>query len=252
MTPKFPKHKKRTPEKHRCSSRRIAKRIKLPARQIEKELGLMQSIITHDILNQLTALQGFLSLMEMADSNTDLKRFIRNEQKIAETLQVQVQFMRNLQKSGKLSPAWHDVDQDIRRIIDVMHLSSEISIDVQGRGFEVFTDPLLASVFYGLMVNSLMHGETVNTIDIHAEESKGSLSIVYEDNGCGIEERNKENIFLKGYGRNTGLGLYLIREILAANQMSITENGEPGKGARFVIIVPQGLYRRRAEMCNEC
>jgi signal transduction histidine kinase len=91
-----------------------------------------------------------------------------------------------------------------------------------------------------------MHGKTVTAITLRAEEFDGALAVVYTDNGCGIEEADKEKIFLEGYGRNTGLGLYLIREILAANQISIVENGEPGKGAQFVIRVPRGLYQKKS------
>jgi hypothetical protein len=34
----------------------------------------------------------------------------------------------------------------------------------------------------------------------------------------------------------------LIREILALTGIEIRETGEPGSGARFEIVVPEGLY----------
>jgi signal transduction histidine kinase len=49
-----------------------------------------------------------------------------------------------------------------------------------------------------------------------------------------------ERIFEQGFGKNTGLGLFLSREILAITGITITENGVPGKGARFEITVPRG------------
>ena len=62
--------------------------------------------------------------------------------------------------------------------------------------------------------------------------------------GRGID--HKEKIFERGYGKNTGLGLFLVREILSLTDMTIRENGEPGKGARFEILVPKRMYRIRA------
>ena len=59
----------------------------------------------------------------------------------------------------------------------------------------------------------------------------------------GIPRKDKERLFVKGFGKNTGLGLFLSREILAITGITITENGEPGKGARFEISVPKGMYR---------
>ena len=53
----------------------------------------------------------------------------------------------------------------------------------------------------------------------------------------------KERIFERGYGKNTGLGQFLAREILAITGITIAENGEPGRGARFEITVPKGQYR---------
>jgi hypothetical protein len=50
-------------------------------------------------------------------------------------------------------------------------------------------------------------------------------------------------LFMKGFGKNTGPGLFLSREILAITGISITETGEPGSGARFEIRVPEGESR---------
>jgi signal transduction histidine kinase len=67
--------------------------------------------------------------------------------------------------------------------------------------------------------------------------------VVWKDNGIGIATDEKERIFERGFGKNTGLGLFLVREILSLTGITITENGEPGKGARFEIVVPNGAYR---------
>ncbi|PKG31373.1 MAG: histidine kinase, partial [Methanoregula sp.] len=45
------------------------------------------------------------------------------------------------------------------------------------------------------------------------------------------------------YYKNTGFGLFLSREILAITNLTISESGEYGRGARFVIRVPRNGYR---------
>jgi len=52
-----------------------------------------------------------------------------------------------------------------------------------------------------------------------------------------------KKLFTRGFGKNTGLGLFLSREILSITGITITENGTPGKGARFEITVPKGAWR---------
>jgi signal transduction histidine kinase len=70
-----------------------------------------------------------------------------------------------------------------------------------------------------------------------------AVCIVYTDDGVGIPLREKEMIFQKGYGKGTGLGLFLSREILSITGISIAETGNPGEGARFEITISRGAYR---------
>ena len=71
-----------------------------------------------------------------------------------------------------------------------------------------------------------------------------ALTLVIEDDGVGIPARDKSRIFERGFGKNTGLGLFLVKEILAITGISIRETGIPGSGARFEITVPNGAWRK--------
>ena len=64
--------------------------------------------------------------------------------------------------------------------------------------------------------------------------------IACEDDGAGITDEDKKHLFEQGYGKHTGLGLFLSREILSITGITITETSEPGKGARFEMVVPKG------------
>ena len=70
-----------------------------------------------------------------------------------------------------------------------------------------------------------------------------NLQITVRDNGVGIPEKDKEHIFERGFGKNTGLGLFLAREVLSLTGIIIRETGMEGTGARFEIVVPQSKYR---------
>ena len=47
-------------------------------------------------------------------------------------------------------------------------------------------------------------------------------------------------------GRTPDLVFFIVREILAIPGMTIRENGVVGRGARFGITVPGGMYRKDA------
>ena len=65
---------------------------------------------------------------------------------------------------------------------------------------------------------------------------------------------DKKKIFSKGFGKNTGLGLFLVQEILSITGISIRETGEYQKGARFELSVPHGAYRfpgnKKSDRCH--
>ena len=108
---------------------------------------------------------------------------------------------------------------------------------------EVFADPLVVRVFYNLMDNAVRYGGKITSIRFSALESGEAHLIVCEDDGDGIVAAEKEKIFGRGFGKNTGLGLALSREILDITGITIRETGEPGKGARFELTVPKGAWR---------
>jgi signal transduction histidine kinase len=83
----------------------------------------------------------------------------------------------------------------------------------------------------------------VTEIRVSSRQSPEGLKILWEDNGIGIVPEEKEKIFERGFGRNTGLGMFLAREILSLTGISIRETGTEGEGARFEIIVPPGKFR---------
>ena len=110
-------------------------------------------------------------------------------------------------------------------------------------GVEVYGDPILERIFFNLLDNTLRHGRHATTIRVYARECPDGLDIFWEDDGIGIPVQEKEKIFQRGYGKNTGLGLFLAREILSITGIAISETGEPGRGARFEMKVPHGEYR---------
>jgi len=103
---------------------------------------------------------------------------------------------------------------------------------------------LIVKVFYNLIDNSVRYGGKISTIHFFSEKQSGDYLIICEDDGFGIPNDEKEKIFERGYGKNTGLGLFLVREILDITNITIHETGEPGKGARFEISVPNGKWRK--------
>ena len=108
---------------------------------------------------------------------------------------------------------------------------------------EIYVDPMFEKVFYNLIRNAVVYGKTLTRITITGKPDGKDFLITCEDDGAGISEEDKSRLFTRGFGKQTGLGLFLSREILAITGLDIIENSEPGHGARFVIRVPGGSWR---------
>jgi signal transduction histidine kinase len=98
-------------------------------------------------------------------------------------------------------------------------------------------------VIFNLYDNSIRHGEHVTEIRVSGVFSGEGCIIVVEDNGVGVPAHVKERIFERDMGQHASHGLFLVREILSITGITIRETGEPGKGARFEILVPKSNYR---------
>jgi len=214
------------------------RRISQALTMVNKKLSLLTSITRHDVKNSLTALKGFLYLLAEEIDTKSEKELIDRIGSITGDIERKIVFTSTYQNIGAESPQW----QNISHLVDALNADG-MKVVNELKGLEVFADQMLGMVFENLIQNSLMHGEKVSQILLSKRQEGQDLIILYEDDGIGIPNSEKENIFERGYGKNTGFGLFLIREILSITGLSIRETGKYGEGARFEILVPQGSYR---------
>ena len=210
--------------------------------RINDKLNLLNSITRHDILNQLTAILGYLEIMQMKFPDPSLQEYIDKEIHAAHNIETQIKFTKEYQDIGVLSPGWFNVRKIILSNAANLPLST-VKLVVHFDNLEIFADPLLRKVFYTLIENALRHGKTVTNIEFSYRTQDEDLVVVYQDNGEGIPAEHKEAILQRKFFKHTGFGLYLSLTILGITGMTIRENGEPGKGARFEILVPKGGFR---------
>jgi signal transduction histidine kinase len=139
-------------------------------------------------------------------------------------------------------PQWQNVQKITTQEISVSDTTG-VSITMDFGNLEIFADPLLKKVFHHLIDNAIQYGQTITKIHGYYQGSGAGIILIIEDDGIGIPTDEKEAIFKRQFYKNAGLGLFLVQEILSMTNFSIRENGEPGKGARFEILVPMGAWR---------
>ncbi|MDO9324350.1 MAG: sensor histidine kinase [Methanoregula sp.] len=218
-------------------------KVELSLETANKKLSLLAQITRHDISNRIFALLTEIDRAKDLSSDPLLRESLEHLEHTSMAIQDEIAFTKDYQDIGVQAPAWHRLTPLIRVAADQMN-SPLVTITMDCEEVEIFADALMGKVFYNLIHNALRHGGRVTRITFSCTPSNEGLIISCKDDGIGIAPEDKERIFKKGFGKDSGLGLFLIREILAITSITIRETGEPGKGAQFEILMPMGMYRR--------
>jgi PAS domain S-box-containing protein len=208
-------------------------------RRANRQLTLLGSITRHDALNKITVILGYLKIASKKCKDPATDEIFQKIGSALAAMRSQIEFTRLYQNLGSRDPQWIALDM----VLSGLPVPKRISLVTEICGVRLLADAMLEKVFTNLLDNSMRHGEHVSEIRVTSHTEGTALVVVFEDNGTGIAAAEKERIFERGYGKNTGLGLFLAREILALTGIAIRETGVPGTGVRFEIVVPEGVYR---------
>lgn len=221
------------------------RRVENALDEANKKLNLMASITRHDVINQLTSQHESLeSAISLRDRDPE-KAWAQVTSAASIALQTlnSIRFTGEYQKVGVKAPQWQDLTSTIRAAAKKIPLGNiQFSSEIPA-GTEIYADPLVENVFTNLIENAVKYGGKISQIRF-SMHTDGDVSILTcEDNGAGIPAAKKDRVFSYESGLNTGLGLFLSKEILAITGITIKETGSEGNGARFEIRCPRGTLR---------
>ncbi len=218
------------------------KRTNVALQQARNKLNLLNAVTFQDIQTAAFSLSAYQELVKNVVTDTNAKTYLEKQQMFLKKMVDTLDFAKNYQDMGMNPPRWQNVWQVFLYAIshiDFLHMKQNLQLN----NLEIFADPLFEKALFNLMQNVLTHGVNATEVTLRYEEKSDNLMLFIEDNGVGIPPEEKNMIFDRGYGKGTGLGLFLVREVLSITGMTIRETGMSGKGTRFEITVPMGAYR---------
>jgi two-component system CheB/CheR fusion protein len=214
--------------------------------KILDKLKVVSSFTRHDVGNMLMVLSGNIYLAQkLAKGQPELEKYLES---IPDTL-AKIDRIFNVSKVyenvGSHTIEVVDVGKSVEEAVSLFADFKGVKIVNEVNGFKVLADIMVSTIFANLIENTIKYGGVKLTqIRVYTEQQPdGSTNLIYEDDGEGIITEDKVRLFTKGFGKNTGLGLFLIKRYCDLYGWTITENGEHGKGARFVIEIPKDLTR---------
>ncbi len=210
---------------------------------MKEKLHVVGGLSRHDVRNKLSAMNGYAYLLKKKHSDQPdiVDGLVKIEQGVKEIGRI-FDFTKMYEQLGAEDPSLISVEKTIAEAIILFSGSPKVEVINECQGLTVRADSFLRQLYYNLIDNSIKHGKKVTKIRVHWEKADhDSLNLIYEDDGIGVPVQNKPHLFKEGFSTagSSGYGLYLIRKMMDVYGWTIQENGEPGKGVKFVITIPR-------------
>ena len=225
-----------------------------------KTIGQMSSAIVHEINQPLTAIKGYLELIqELDDTSEQANKHLAIISKSVDRLSAIAAKFKNFSRNSADEPmskiSLNDSLHTIHEILEHQLLKKTIkfSLDLEeGLPAIIGNDNSLQQVFMNLIVNAIDAIEDENSnkakakkpaIKIHTCSNNGNVIATVEDNGSGIPAEISKKIFepfftTKEKGKGTGLGLAVIKSIIDHHKGKIEIESESGRGTCFTLTFP--------------
>ncbi|MCK4384109.1 MAG: HAMP domain-containing histidine kinase, partial [Candidatus Lokiarchaeota archaeon] len=233
-------------------------------REAYKRAEFYKDIFTHDINNILQNISNGIQLNEMYLNKPDKSNAIkRNIDIIKRQVKRGANLVSNVRKLSKISESEaflfkvnciEVLKKSINYIKNSFHDKNlKIDIQISDNIFKILANELLEDVFDNILTNSINYNdnEFINIeIRVTKELRQGLkyIKLQFSDNGIGITDERKDQIFIRGYSEKTsihgmGLGLSLVKKILESYDSEIwmedRVKGDYTKGNNCIILIPE-------------
>ncbi len=200
-------------------------------KRLNETLGILNKILRHDITNNLTVTSMALELMETKDHALKEKA----ERSIAKSVEL-IERIRGLEFAASNEKTTGNFE--VKKLIEgLIKNYPDTKFNVKGSGI-VIADEAFEPVLDNIIRNAIVHGKT-DKIDIKITSEKNICMIKIIDYGKGIPDEIKGRIFEEGFSygedRSTGLGLYIVKNIIEKYGGEIRVEDNKPSGAVFVL-----------------
>lgn len=211
--------------------------------------------ITHELKSPISSIQLVLE--------TFLKRNLKKEQaeKLSQNALKETERLNRLVNDLLLSAKLESTYQPHQEAIDLEELLEELIQKLESKYPEAvfrfipsghvssFTGDKLGitSVMLNLLENAVKYSPSPAHIEVHLQQEDGFILLDIADRGFGIEDKEKSRIFDKFYRvgsedtrktKGTGLGLYIVDQIVRAHHGTISVKDNKPQGTVFHIELP--------------
>ncbi len=214
-------------------------------------IGATAGMVGHDVRNPLQAILGDLYLFErdlasmpegeekesMRESLTSIKKSVDYIEKIVQDLQ---DYARPINPSVKETDFEELCNEVLFKSDFPENINATYLVDEKAKKF--IADPeLLKRILTNLVKNAVQAMPDHGKLEIQAFREPDKVVITVQDNGIGIPEHVKVNLFTPLFttkSKGQGFGLAVVKRMTEAMGGTVTFESEEGKGTKFIIRLP--------------
>jgi signal transduction histidine kinase/ligand-binding sensor domain-containing protein len=156
---------------------------------------------------------------------------------------------------GRLVPSWAPVDMGLvaAKVVESIRSSAErkqqrLTLRAEPSLLVDGDEDRLAQVVDNLVSNAVKYSPPGSSIEVEVSRSAEGVCLSVRDDGPGLGESDLARVFGRfqrlsarptGDESSTGLGLYIVKRLVELHRGRVRAESEgPGRGARFVVVLP--------------
>jgi two-component system OmpR family sensor kinase len=228
----------------------------------ERHLTLLQrnfvSMASHEFRTPLTIIDAHAQRLIKLNKRLPGEEITERAGKVRGAVLRMTSLMENLLNSSRLVDSgaelyFHPADFDLAALLrEVCQLHREISPKAQilqrlgAHPIMMVGDPkLLFQVFSNILANAIKYSPGGGLIKFDAAIDRERVVVTIEDHGMGIPQKDVEHLFERYFRASnvsgmvgTGVGLYLVKMVVALHHGDVAVESKEGKGSRFIVRLP--------------
>lgn len=227
----------------------LEKKARRKLEEATKMKDLFTDILSHDLLNPVNAIQNCAELLEDSSGDKELIDMIMRQSDRLTELVDNASKLSFVGAQEKLELMDSDLGEYARTAIDEMApLAEKRRIKLVGEfdgKYPVKCNPIFGEVFVNFLSNAIKYGPTDSNVALTITDHGDAWRISVKDNGPGIPDEYKEEIFRrferkdKGGVKGSGLGLAIVRGIVALHNGKVWVEDNKPRGCIFYVDFPK-------------
>jgi signal transduction histidine kinase/putative methionine-R-sulfoxide reductase with GAF domain len=228
--------------------------------ELERARREFMQIASHELRTPLTVIRGYASLLEegslgpmppmaqqalrtLLDKSSEMRTYVermlllaRLEDGAAPPMMASLDFRRVV----------NDAVERVRPQVELRQ--GTLDVELAPAPLTVLGDPeRLGTAVDNLLQNAVKFSEGPPRIEVSGSRENGKVHLVIKDHGLGIPAAAQGRLFEKFYRvdspelhnvAGTGIGLYLVRQVIESHGGRVDVDSQPGEGSAFEIALP--------------